>query len=212
MRWHADYRDRLIHEEVASLEKVLDLSRLEQLAIRLPDLVGSPLSINSLREDLLASHRGVSHWLNIFERLYMIFRLSPYGSPLIKAVKKEQKHYHWDWSVIEDEGARFENLVASHLLKWTHFIRDTEGRDLELRYLRDQYGKEVDFVAVEKNKPILMVEAKLNATKIDPSLSYFKNKFPKSRAVQLVAYGSKEYVTAEGIELLTALRFLRELV
>lgn len=32
---------------------------------------------------------------------------------------------------------RFENLVASHLLKWVHHQQDTAGRDLELRYFRD---------------------------------------------------------------------------
>ena len=32
---------------------------------------------------------------------------------------------------------RFENLVAGHLLKWTHHEQDVKGRDVELRYFRD---------------------------------------------------------------------------
>lgn len=36
-----------------------------------------------------------------------------------------------------DPGPRFENLVASHLLKLVHYQVDVEGRDLELRYFRD---------------------------------------------------------------------------
>jgi predicted AAA+ superfamily ATPase len=51
----------------------------------------------------------------------------PFGSPKIKAVKKARKHYHFDWPLVADAGARFENLVASHLLKWLHFCEDTEG-------------------------------------------------------------------------------------
>jgi hypothetical protein len=27
----------------------------------------------------------------------------------------------WDWSEFENEGARLENLIASHLLKWCEF-------------------------------------------------------------------------------------------
>jgi hypothetical protein len=39
-------------------------------------------------------------------------------------VKKEQKHYHWDRSVVQEPALRFENLVAGHLLKWVHHEQD----------------------------------------------------------------------------------------
>jgi predicted AAA+ superfamily ATPase len=78
-RWSREYRNLLIREEITSLEKVSDLGNLELLALRLPKLVGSPLSINSLREDLQVSHKTVSKWLDIFERLYAIVRVSNKG-------------------------------------------------------------------------------------------------------------------------------------
>jgi len=43
--------------------------------------------------------------------------VSPFGSKRVRAVKKEQKHYHLDWSVVPGEAQRFENLVGAHLLK-----------------------------------------------------------------------------------------------
>ena len=92
------------------------------MVIRLPDLVGSPLSLNALREDLQVSHQSVSRWISMLENLYMIFRIYPFGAPKIRAVKKEAKHYHLDWTVISDMGLRFENLVACHLLKWCFFL------------------------------------------------------------------------------------------
>ena len=49
-----------MREEVASLERVQDLGNLELLMLRLPELVGSPLSINALREDLQVSHKTVA--------------------------------------------------------------------------------------------------------------------------------------------------------
>ena len=112
---------------VASLERVQDLGSLELLVLRLPELVGSPLSINALREDLQVSHKTVASWVRILERLYAVFRLPPFGAPRIRAVKKEQKHYHFDWSLVPDDGGRFENLVASHLLKWVHFEQDAKA-------------------------------------------------------------------------------------
>src|SRR3990170_3812386 len=110
-RWSRDYRNRLVREDVAGLERIQDLGNLELLALRLPELVGSPLSINALREDLQISHKTVDGWLQVLERLYAIFRLSPFGAPRIRAVKKEQKHYHFDWSLVPSEPARFENLI-----------------------------------------------------------------------------------------------------
>ena len=49
-RWSRQYRDLLIRDEATSLERVHDPGRLELMMVRLPDLVGSPLSINNLVE------------------------------------------------------------------------------------------------------------------------------------------------------------------
>jgi predicted AAA+ superfamily ATPase len=64
-RWSREYRNRLIREDLVQLERVHDLGNLELLALCLPALVGSPLSINALREDLQLSHKTVALWLQI---------------------------------------------------------------------------------------------------------------------------------------------------
>lgn len=53
-----------------------------------------------------------------------------------------------------------ENLVASHLLKWVHFEKDTKARDLGLLYFRDVDGREVNFVATENQETIQFIECK----------------------------------------------------
>jgi len=211
-RWSREYRTRLVREDVADLERVQDLATLELLALRLPELVGSPLSINALREDLRISHKTAANWIAILERLYAIFRLAPFGAPRIRAVKKEQKHYHFDWSLVTEAPARFENLVASHLLKWVHFEEDTRGRDLDLRYFRDTDGREVDFVVLERRTPILLVEAKWGDDAVDRGLRYLKARFPSAQAWQVSATGSKDYVSPEGIRVAPAVRMLGELI
>ncbi len=211
-RWSREYRNLLIREELVSLERVQDLGRLELLMITLPEKVGSPLSINALREDLQVSHKTLSSWIQILERLFALFRLPPFGSPAIRAVKKEQKHYHFDWTLVPEAPARFENLVASHLLKWVQYQQDAQGRDLELRYFRDVDGREVDFVLVERRKPLVLVECKWADAEVDRSLRYLKARFPESEAWQISATGSKDYVTPEGIRVCPALVFLKNLI
>jgi predicted AAA+ superfamily ATPase len=211
-RWSREYRARWVRDEVADLERVQDLGNLELLSLRLPELVGAPLSVNALREDLRVSHTTVVKWLDIFERLYAIFRLSPFGAPRIRAVKKEQKHYHTDWSVVTNEAARFENLVASHLLKWIHFEQDTAGRDVELRYFRDVDGREVDFVIVEGRKPIQLVECKWGEADVGKGLRYLKARFPDCEAWQVSAVGKKDFLSVDGIRVCNAMQLLSGLV
>jgi predicted AAA+ superfamily ATPase len=211
-RWSREYRNRLVREDVAGLERVQDLGNLELLALRLPEVVGAPLSVNALREDLQLSHKTVESWLRVLERLYAIFRLSPLGAPRIRAVKKIQKHYQFDWSLVPSQPARFENMIASHLLKWVHFEQDAQGRDLELRYFRDSDGREVDFVVVDGRQPILFVECKWAESDVDKSLRYLKARFPAAEAWQLSATGKKDYVTADGIRISPALNLLRQLI
>ncbi len=209
-RWSRLYRQRLLEEDVVSLESVKDLGNLELLMLRLPNLVGSPLSLNGLREDLQVSHKTVSNWMAIFTRVYAVFCLSPMGSPVIKAVKKEQKHYHFDWTLLEEDGARFENVVAVHALKWVHYLQDTQARDVELRYFRDIEGREVDIVILEKNNPIMAIECKVSDSHISPHLVYFKKKFPECRAYQLTAKGTTDFVDRHGIRLCPAMTLLNE--
>lgn len=211
-RWSREYRQRLVREEVAGLERISDLGNLELLVLRLPELVGSPLSVNALREDLQVSHKAVTNWLDVLERLYAVFRLAPFGAPRIRAVKKERKHYHFDWSVVPADGARFENLVAAHLLKWVHFRQDALGSDLDLRYFRDTDGREVDFVVAEGKRPRLLVECKWTDAEVDRSLRYLKVRFPDAHAWQVSAVGTKDYQTPDGIRVAPALRLLDHLI
>jgi len=211
-RWSREYRQRLIQEDLIKLEHVKDLGTLELLMMRLPSLVGSPLSIKALSEDLQVSHATVSNWLNIFERLYAIFRTPPFGAPKLRAVKKEQKHYHYDWTLIDNLSIRFENMVAIHLLKWVQFEEDTKARDLELRYFRDIDGREVDFIITEKMKPIMAIECKWDDTDIHKGLKYFKAHFPHCHCWQISMVGKKNYISKNEIRVCNALKLLSTLV
>ncbi len=211
-RWSREYRSRIVREELADLENVRDLGIIEKMVLHLPELVGSPLSINALREDLQVSHQSVSRWIGMLENLYMLFRIYPFGAPRIRAVKKEPKHYHLDWTVVKDTGKRFENLVACHLLKWCFFLQDTEGRDIELRYFRDVDRREVDFVIVEDGDPVHFIECKKSGKNISRPLNYLKVRFPSVQATQVSLENDIDLITKEGIRQCSAHLFLSDLV
>ncbi len=211
-RWSREYRMRVIQDDLRDLENVSDISKVEQVSVRLPVLVGAPLSINSLREDISVSHQTLSRWIQILENLYMIFRIYPFGQKKIRAVKKEAKHYHLDWNLIEDRGSRFENMMAVHLLKWIYFEQDTKGRDVELRFFRDIDRREVDFVIMEKNKPIKFIECKLKQKIVNPALMYLKKRFSNVEAIQISLEPAQDLMTKDGIRRMSASKFLLGLI
>jgi len=211
-RWSREYRNLLVREELSSLESITDLGNVELLAMRLPDLVGSPLSLNALREDLRVAHKTVERWVAALERLFALFRIRPFGAPRLRAIRKAAKHYHFDWTLPPESPRRFENLVAVHLLKWVHYLQDTEGRDVDLAYFRDTDGREVDFVVSERSRVLLAVECKLGDAEVDRNLRYLVARTAPAQAWQISAVGGKNYVTPEGIRVAPALELLRTLI
>ncbi len=211
-RWRLSYSRQLFRDDVRDLDLVRDLDGISLLFDRLPQTVSSPLSINSLREDLLKNFETVKNWIGILDNLYATFRLPPFGSPKIKAVKKEQKLYLWDWVRVEDKGARFENLIALHLLRFCHWTEDQEGEPCELRYVRDEYGKECDFIVLKSKKPLFLVECKSSDREISKNLRYFLERIPVQRAFQLSFDGKEDYETkldrGKSIRVIPAHKFL----
>jgi predicted AAA+ superfamily ATPase len=187
---------------------VKELSLLELLAEELPRRVGSPLSIKNLKEALEVAHETADRWIRIFERLYICFRIPPYGAPRLRAVKKEQKLYLWDWSAAPEGGTRFENLVACQLLKYCHFVEDTEGFRMELRFLRDTDKREIDFLVLKEGSPLFAVECKSGEKTHSPALFYFQERMKIPRLYQ-VHTGTMDYEKA-GVRVLPFPTFCSE--
>jgi len=129
----------------------------------------------------------------------------------IRSLKKEPKLYLWDWSEVEDEAARFENLIASHLLKYVHFIFDYEGHKADLHFLRDVEKREVDFLVTVNGKPWFAVEVKLNDTTVFPHLLYFKERLSIPFVYQVTKKGSVDKIE-KGVRIVSAGKFLAALI
>ena len=206
-RWRKERLDRFFREDVRELENVRDLFSMELLTDLLPDRVGGLLSLQSLREDLEVSHRAVSHWMDILERLYYCYRIAPFSHKAVRSLKKAPKAYLWDWSSVSAEGERFENLVAGHLLKLKHSLEDQEGFRVGLHYLRDADKREVDFFMTFEKKPWLAVECKVKSEPASHSLSYFGERLGIPNLYQICLKGKKDVLDGK-VRVMPAAKFL----
>lgn len=209
-RWQKEHQDRVIRDDLRDLEQVREVSLIELLVHHLPRCVGSPLSVRSLSELLQVAQETAERWLTILDRLYFCFRIAPYGSARIRAVKKERKLYLWDWSSAPEGGPRFENMVACQLLKYCHWLEDTQGRRMELRYLRDTDKREVDFVVLRDGAAEFAVECKTGERSVSPAAAYFKERTAIPAFYQ-VHLGAKDFTHGgSGVRVLPFERFCQE--
>jgi len=210
-RWHNEKLERLFKEDIRDVENIRDINNMKLLGDLLSSKAASLLSINNLCEDLEVSHRAVTNWLNILEAFYYIFRVYPFTSKKIRSIKKESKLYLIDWSEIEEEGSRFENMIASHLLKFVQFLYESEGYKADLFYLRNVDKKEVDFLVTINNKPWFSVETKLNDKKPSPNIIYFKERLKIPFNYQVIREENTD-ILKDGIRVISSSKFLSGLL
>ena len=176
-RWSLQRVELLVREDLRDLTQIQHLTLVEHLVHLLPERAGSILSINSLKEDLQVAYNTVKSWIDTLEKLYILFQISPYTKKIHRSIQKGKKLYLWDWSQIQDEGSRFENMVASHLWKAVQIWKDLGFGNYQLFFLRDRYQREVDFCITKDQKPILILEAKLADTQVSEELYYYTQRF-----------------------------------
>ncbi len=193
-RWRRERLDRVIQDDIRDLDLVRDVTRLELLVELLRTRVGGPVVYKNLAEDLGVSEPTVKKWIEVLERMYLIFLVYPYSTNLPRSILKPPKVYFYDNGDVDgNDGARFENLVASHLLKTIHFLEDRDGFRYQLRYLRDKEGREVDFVLLKEKKVCEIIEAKWNDDRVSAFLRYYREKLKGVRATQIVGQLDRAY-------------------
>lgn len=206
-RWRRERFDRVLREDVRDLEAI----RLVQLLVLFIDLlrerVGSPVTLAGLARGVQVSPKTAAAWLAVAERMYLLFVVRPLVRSLPRAVLKPPKVYFFDNAdVIGNEGARFENLVAASLLKRIHFMEDREGFRMELRYIRDKEGREVDFAIIKEGRLDELVEVKWSDDTLSNALRYYTQRLKPARATQIVAHLRHPY-DRDGIRVTTPLDY-----
>ena len=71
------------------------------------------------------------------------------------------------------------------MLEYCHFVEDTEGYDMELRFIRDTDKREVDLVVLRDGRAELVVECKSGERSASPACRYFRERTDIPRFYQV---------------------------
>lgn len=209
-RWRLQYVDSLFREEVLGTENIQDLRSMQLVFELLRSRVGSTVSYSSIAEDAAISPNTVKRYIQIFEALYIVFRVTPFSNNIARSLLKEPKIYFFDTGLVKgDIGAKLENLFAVSLLKHVFARIDYEAQPYGLHYLRTKEKQEVDFALVVDGKIENIIEVKSGDSRIGNSLKYFHNTYHLN-AMQAVKDLRRERVEGK-IEIVDAHRFLKTL-
>ena len=215
-RWMKLRKQQLFSEDIRDLTRIQDIDRLEILAEKLKQHVGSLTSFQNLATQLRVTDNTIRNWIETLKVLYYCFAIKPWSKNVTRSLLKEPKYYLWDWSLCADDGMKVENMVALHLLKATHFWNDTGLGDYALHFIRDKEKREVDFIITKNNNPWLLIEVKLSLNKgLSSSLRHFHKSLNPAFAFQVVLnmdYVQKNCFETPGIWIVPLRTFLSQLV
>jgi predicted AAA+ superfamily ATPase len=180
--------------ELVTREDLRDLSRLTSwrgpadLVELLRERVARPTNFDNLAQSLGVSPPTSKAWVELLEKLYIVFLLPPYSDSLARSIRKDRRIYFFDCAAAYDEtGApQLENLVACSLLKFTQFRKDAFGENWGLYYLRDKEDREVDFVVTRNRRVHWLIEVKSSDADLSRALKYYTDKLKPVDSIQLV--------------------------
>lgn len=143
------YKDVLKFNEVKNSETILKL--LQALALQ----IGNEVSFNELATTVGVSKQTVASYVDLLEKVFVVFSLRPYSGNLRQALNKKRKIYFLDvgirnaiinnqnsLAVRDDVGKLWENFVIAEKYKSQLGL----GYKTNLYFWRTYEGQEVDLV------------------------------------------------------------------
>lgn len=189
-RLRNDRLDFVVREDLRDMSRTSSVRTIELLVELLRERVGGVVSYANLARDLSVSAPTVKSWVELLERLYIVFLVYPYHRGFARSIRKEPKVYFYDCASAFEN--RLENLVACALLKYSHFRTDALGARHQLYYFRDRDHREVDFVVTDGAKVKWCLEVKSSDIKPNSALTYLANRTKAKATLQLVRDLDKE--------------------
>ena len=92
-RWRLSHLDSMLREDLRDLVVIQDIKSLEYLVDRLASQVGSPISYQSLAEDVGVSAPTIKRWISVLESIYVIFTVHPWTRKVKGSLLKQPKVY-----------------------------------------------------------------------------------------------------------------------
>lgn len=157
-----------LYKDLLSFEEIRKPDLIQKLLYALALQVGSEVSYNELARTLGVDKGTISKYIDLLEKTFIIFKLSPYSNNLRSEITTTRKIYFWDNGVRNavisnftavnqrtDIGALWENFLISERIKQCH----NHIKFREHYFWRTRLQQEIDLVEV-KNQQISAFEFK----------------------------------------------------
>jgi uncharacterized protein len=177
------YKDVLELDDVRRAYKILDLLRLIAFQI------GKEVSLAELASNLALNRETVERYLDLLEKVFVIFRVSGFSRNLRKEVVKNHRYYFYDNGVRnifiqnfnalnlrDDIGLLWENYLVSERMKTNHY----HNRLVNSYFWRTYDQKEIDLIE-ESGGQLCGYEFKWKQAKLNSStVKEFTTAYPNS--------------------------------
>lgn len=155
--FYSSYISTYIERDVKELSEAIDSLKFFRFMTAAAARCSQMLNMSEIAQDADINQKQAKDWLQILEKLGIIFYLHPYSNNLLKRLVKTPKLYFYDsglvcyltrWSSAEVlqsgamNGAVLENYVVSEIAK-TYI---NSGREPYMYYYRDKDAREIDLV------------------------------------------------------------------
>ena len=210
-RWRNLYTESLLGQDVLEFQDIDKVNAIRQVYQLLKSKVGSPINYSNIARDIGIAPATVKKYIEILEAIYIIFIIKPYTHKISRSILKEPKIYFFDYALIDDIGAKFENFIALALYKHIKLKNDLTGASLSLGFLKTKEKKEIDFaLADSQNNLIEIIESKVSDEKVSKALEYFLERY-KVLGTQIVYNLKTERISENGAQIRKAEKYLENL-
>lgn len=188
-RLYSSYITTYIERDVREISGIIDSLKFYDFVTATAAHIGQIINFRTIADAAGISVQTAKEWMQILERLGIIFFLHPYTNNLLKRTISKPKLYFYDtglaiyltrWSDSitlmngSFNGAALENFVVSEIVKSYY----NAGEEHYINYYRDKDAKEIDIVR-EINNTVYPMEIKktgLPDARITKVFSVLENK------------------------------------
>ncbi len=191
------YRDILEMDSVRRADKIVDLLRL--LAFQ----IGQEVSLAELAASLAVNRTTVERYLDLLEKVFVIYRVGGFSRNLRKEVTKNSRYYFYDNGVRNSLINNFNSLALRNDVGqlWENYLmierrkaNAYRGRAANAYFWRTYDQKEIDLIE-ERNGKLYGYEFKWRGKMLKASQRDFLDAYPRSEVITVNPDDFDEFLT-----------------
>lgn len=194
--------DSYLYKDILTWEQIRKPAKLEKLVQALAFQVGQQISINELSQVTGLQFHTVERYINLLEKAFIIFQVSPFSRNLRNEIKKSSKIYFYDngirnavinqfnsFELRQDKGALWENFLMAERKKFLSY----NGIHASAFFWRNHAQQEIDYIE-EKDGTIHAYEFKWNPKAKAKFSRSFTNEYNPSVTKVITRQNYQEFV------------------